>query len=98
MKTNKLILIISLLILSGCNSEVYEMKSNVIPEGLKDCKFYYIYDPTENSVGEMKIVRCPNSSTSVKYRTGKVFHQNSTIEDSMIEEKDEPISVIAKYE
>lgn len=64
--------VLSVVILTGCGYEpsyTDDTKSfSVLPEGLKDCKIYYI----KNSVGySLSVVRCPNSQTSTTYSVGK---------------------------
>lgn len=70
---SKLILVIvSVLILTACDVESYNKeitKVYTLPEGIKDCKVYYIQgDLTNNS---LNVVRCPNSSTTTQWQAGK---------------------------
>ena len=55
-------------LLSACEPGYQETKASVLPQELKDCKFYWV---TPDNGGGMTVVRCPLSSTSVSYRSGK---------------------------
>ncbi len=66
--------------LAGCGdptaTEGAPVPNSVIPEGLKDCKFYKL----QTSVGNTyHVVRCPNSSTSLS-RPGKGAEYTATID------------------
>ena len=64
----KYILLVMAIALSGCTPSAQEIIWPVVPDELKDCKFYELV----NSKGAtMKVVRCPMSSTSVQYQSGK---------------------------
>jgi hypothetical protein len=55
-------------ILAGCTPGVETMTYEVLPDDLKDCKFYLL----KNSSGDrMRVVRCPNSVTTTTYTSGK---------------------------
>lgn len=61
---------IALLTLVGCHPAGYVETTGeftVVPEALKDCGFYEIW--SEGSY--LRIVRCPNSTTSTTYSSGK---------------------------
>lgn len=66
-----------LLLLQGCGSSAEQYAPEVLPEGLKDCKFYHIKHKGSN----MKVVRCPNSATSVTYKSGKTSRYLTTLEE-----------------
>ena len=51
----------SVFALSGCTNDARQVNYSVLPDWLKDCKFYRIQSSTEKDV---TVVRCPNSSTS----------------------------------
>ena len=59
---NKLILLCVLLVITGCTPSASQLDFPVLPDGLKDCKFFYIRDGSGSSI---TVARCPNSATSV---------------------------------
>jgi len=64
----KYIMLVMAVALAGCTPSAKETVWEVLPDGLKDCKFYEI----SNSNGAtMKVVRCPMSTTSIQYQSGK---------------------------
>jgi hypothetical protein len=61
-----LVLVASALV--GCTPGAETMTYEVLPDDLKDCKFYLL----KNSSGDrIRVVRCPNSITSATYAQGK---------------------------
>lgn len=64
----KLLLISAMVVLAGCTPtpSAKQFTPEVVPDGLTDCKFYSI---TDNKGSTMRIVRCPNSSTSVNWQS-----------------------------
>ena len=70
---NKLILTIaSVLVLTACDVEPYNKEltqTYPLPDGLEDCKIYYLQNKSGNS---LKVVRCPNSSTTTQWQAGKI--------------------------
>jgi outer membrane PBP1 activator LpoA protein len=65
-------------ILSGCEKETKENTSKyVLPEGLQDCK---VYNMRGEDGSELNVVRCPISSTTATYRSGKTNRTTTTIE------------------
>ena len=66
-----------LCLLVGCDASYKEINYPILPEELRDCKFYSI----DNGDGYyMKVVRCPHSDTSTSYREGKVDRTAVVIE------------------
>lgn len=64
----KLVVIaLSALLLAGCSPEAQVMNYPIVPDGLKDCKFFWI----SNGKSGMQVARCPNSTTSTAYSSGK---------------------------
>ena len=59
---NKLILLCVLLTMVGCTPSASQLDFPVLPEGLKDCKFFYLRDGSGTNI---TVARCPNSATSV---------------------------------
>lgn len=64
--------------LAACTPTAKEVLPPVLPEGLKDCKFYELFD----GGSYMKVVRCPSSSTSTTYRQGKT-NKNTVLIDGV---------------
>jgi hypothetical protein len=64
-KDNKMkyVLILSLVLLAGCEPSAKEKVWPVMPAELQDCKFYRLTDSEANSIS---IARCPLSTTTVK--------------------------------
>ena len=59
----KLALVVLALMLAGCEPHAEVKNYPVVPEELKDCKFFYIVDGNGSSI---TVARCPNSSTTVQ--------------------------------
>ena len=79
--------------LTGCGTETYEVKNRYdIPKGLEDCSFYYL----KNDLNGITVVRCPNSSVSVRQNSGKYEIKTVTveIEKDTIQEKIDSIESI----
>ena len=59
-----------MILFAGCNFQpsAKEKVWEVLPEELKDCKFYNLTDSKGNF---MRVVRCPLSSTTIQYQNGK---------------------------
>lgn len=56
-------------LLAGCENSYNTINFPVLPDELKDCKFFHV----ENSSGaHVCVVRCPNSTTSTTYTAGKM--------------------------
>jgi hypothetical protein len=57
----------------GCNIDSEETTSTFnIPKELSDCKIYKVgTNKTTERTDIITVVRCPNSSTSTTYRSGK---------------------------
>jgi outer membrane lipopolysaccharide assembly protein LptE/RlpB len=68
----KLAMIAAVFLLAGCGNSAKEMAVQVLPEGLKDCKFYELVIDGSR----IKVVRCPNSTTTTNWKeqVGKVSH------------------------
>ena len=75
---NKLILLCALLVLCGCTPKYDQLDFAVLPDGLKDCKFFYLFDGKGNN---MKVARCPNSTTTV-VSNGKYKAESLVVEES----------------
>jgi hypothetical protein len=58
----KYIILLSLFLV-GCKPDAEERVYSVLPEELKDCRFFRLTDEFSNTI---TVARCPNSSTTVK--------------------------------
>lgn len=77
MKNIMLVLCMGLM-LGGCEPRTVELHEFILPEGLKDCKIYHM----TNGLSYITVTRCPNSSTSTQYQTGKTTSSTVVVEDS----------------
>lgn len=59
--------LVLLLFVVGCENSYQEHQFPVLPDGLKDCKFFHVQN--ESGLG-INVVRC-NQDVSVNYREGK---------------------------
>lgn len=67
-------------LLSGCEKRTTEYTSNyVLPSGLEDCKIFNLNSGFSN----ITAVRCPLSSTTTTYSTGKTTHSVSVVEGTI---------------
>jgi hypothetical protein len=75
----KNLFILSLIVLlSGCEAD-YETKTDSykLPPELADCSVYQLSDKVGSA---MKVVRCPNATTSSTYRSGKATKSSVVID------------------
>lgn len=69
--------VVTAALLTGCDSNTSSITHRyVLPPELSKCK---IYDMS-NGTNSIKVVHCPNSTTTTSYRSGKT-HKNVTIID-----------------
>lgn len=59
----KIILLAMLFVLAGCEPGARTKIYPVLPDELKDCKFFII---TDDSGGHITVARCPNSTTTTR--------------------------------
>jgi hypothetical protein len=59
----KYVLILSLMVLAGCEPSATEKVWPVMPAGLQECKFYRLADEHGQV---LNVARCPLSTTTVK--------------------------------
>lgn len=71
----KLFIILSAVMLVACSPSSNEMHFPVLPEGLKDCRFYKVSDGST----EIKVVRCPNSQTTTTHQVGAKSHTSRSV-------------------
>lgn len=64
----KYLIALSIILLAGCTPSAQEQTWPILPDGLKDCKFYKLTDDSANTI---RVVRCPMSSTTATYKVGK---------------------------
>ena len=72
----KISLAAAAVVLAGCSPNYNSLSMPVLPDELKDCKFYYV----SNGGVSMRIVRCPNSTTSTTYQDGKIKRTDVVID------------------
>ncbi len=73
------LILLTIFTLAGCESRTTEVHSFILPEGLKDCKIYDM----NNGLRRIIVVRCPNSSTSTQYHSGKTSVNTTVVEASL---------------
>jgi len=74
----------------GCTEPYHEEKDkfySVMPEGLEGCRVFYLYAGNDS----LNIVRCPNSSTTANYKSGKTTKTVATIETAEHSTEHQPI-------
>lgn len=62
-----LLVLLSMLSLSACDPSAQNINYPVLPSELKDCTFHHLF----NGSVSIYVTRCPNSTTSTKYASGK---------------------------
>lgn len=78
----KFLILISTIFVMSCSNYTEEMSQDYeLPEELKDCKIYWI--AKKDNQNGFKTMRCPLSSTSVTYASGKTTVTTITTEDSI---------------
>ena len=88
MKTKYLAASIIALLLVGCEPSAKDNTANyVLPEGLKDCKVYYLSDTGGNHI---TVVRCPatptsEASTATRYPSGKTTKTVTVVETTTLD-------------
>lgn len=81
---NKLLIALSLVAMLGCSKQTSESSDEfVLPDGLKDCK---VFRMDNGRMTHVIVVRCPNSSTSVRY--GGKHQWNTMTTDETVPEKE----------
>lgn len=67
----KLIVLLSVVLLSGCDAETTEISSKyALPDGLKDCTVYEL-NPSTGRL--LYVVRCPHSDTTTNFLYNKQY-------------------------
>lgn len=78
------IFIAAALLVTACDPYAKVVDAPVLPDGLKDCKFYVV---STNGSNYLNVVRCPNSTTSTNYTSGKAQHTTVVIDGKQYVEK-----------
>lgn len=82
--------------LSGCEKETKESTSSyALPEGMQDCRIYQMQGQNGES---MTVVRCPLSSTTTDYHSGKTTRSVSVLEMAPKENAPASAPVVKKGE
>lgn len=63
--------------LAGCSDSAKEIAYPAMPDGLKDCRVYYVTNASGNA---MTVVRCPMSTTTTEVRSGKSILRSVVID------------------
>ncbi len=63
-------------LLSACDPSAKQVAFPVLPNELKDCTFHYISDGNYG----ITVARCPNSTTSTTYLSGKTARTTVVID------------------
>ena len=75
----KIVLLCMLLVLAGCSPSASVRDFPILPDELKDCKFFRLKDAHGNP--SITVARCPNSTTTVingdKHKTTAVVVDGS---------------------
>jgi hypothetical protein len=83
-KLIKLSALITLMLLAGCESETKTTTSQwILPPELVGCDMYDMVSSTNQRITVMK---CPLSSVSTEYRSGKVTNFAQTVEPRSLKE------------
>ena len=64
---------------SGCHPSAEERFFPVMPKELQGCKVFDL-DDGAGKAPRLTVMRCPNSSTSVNYKSGKATIQTAVID------------------
>ena len=75
-KCVRISLAVAAVVLAGCSPGYESLGMPVLPDELKDCKFYRV----SNGEISMRVVRCPNSTTSTTYTSGKTTRTDVVID------------------
>lgn len=65
---------IVMLVLAGCSPSQQQWQA-ALPKGLDDCSVFLV----THEGHEIKVVRCPNSTTTTQYKHGKAPLVNTTV-------------------
>lgn len=77
----KFLILISTIFVMSCGQTSEETSNYNLPKELSDCKIYRL--SSEGVGSTLNIMRCPLSSTSVSYSSGKTTVTTITTEDSI---------------
>lgn len=83
---SKLVLIIAAILLAGCSPSSEKMSFQGLPDELKDCTFHRVSD----GINRITVARCPNSTASTAYRSGKTTRAAVVIDGKEYVEKGTP--------
>ena len=72
--------------LAGCTPSSSVITFESLPKALEDC---VVYELSNSKSERMKVMRCPNSSTSVTYKSGKTAQHNIVIDGVTYEKKEQ---------
>lgn len=74
----KYFIITSFILLSGCAKTVEDISDEfLLPKELKDCR---VYNLQASNLSTIKVVRCPQSTTTLNYLSGKNTQTSAIVE------------------
>jgi hypothetical protein len=88
----KKLLLVLAVVLAGCTDAYKTTDFPALPEGLQDCKTWYV---TNSSGAQLYITRCPNSTTSTTH-PGKSPRTSVVIDGTEYVRKDSAASKVPK--
>lgn len=74
----KLLALTTLLILTACTPHTQQTYDFVLPQELSHCKVYQMSDSSANRI---RVVHCPNASTTTAHMSGKVMTSTTVISE-----------------
>ena len=69
MRQTLILTVLATLLLTGCEQGLHDVKDLKKVPGLEDCTYYSL--TPGGSTSSIQVVRCPNSSTTTTYASGK---------------------------
>lgn len=81
----KVLMIAAIIGLSGCSNGYSEKNFPVVPDELKDCRFFAL---TNDSGAHITVARCPNSATTTTYKSGKTTKATVVIDGATYVKED----------
>lgn len=79
-----IILVLLVFCILGCTPSAEEKKYPVMPQDLSDCKTYHISDGAGDHI---TVMRCPCSSTTTQFKSGKTMKNVVVIDEQGCQEQ-----------
>jgi len=77
----KIMMMLVVVLMSGCTPQTTQNNSFILPQELSDCKVYDLYNGYRN----LTVIRCPKSEESevcTTVKSGKATHYSCTLSES----------------